>query len=170
MSKELKLGMTLRDTLTGFTGIAAARVEMLDGNIQLAIQPYVGADTKTGEMPGGMNIDIHTLEYVSDGISDRATTPNKYTIAVGDKVRDTVTGIEGIAIDRIVYLNGCVYYNVQQTKVTDRHTGVDTVPDRIFTMQARLEVVTPSHSKVEKSKPSKEGRVPGGPSTRAQRA
>ena len=34
-------------------------------------------------------------------------------IKLGNKVRDMVTGLEGIAISRIEYLNGCVQYGVR---------------------------------------------------------
>ncbi len=34
-------------------------------------------------------------------------------IKLGSKVRDNVTGIEGIAVCRLHYLNGCVRYEVQ---------------------------------------------------------
>lgn len=34
-------------------------------------------------------------------------------IKLGRKVRDKITGMEGIAISRIEYLNGCVQYAVQ---------------------------------------------------------
>lgn len=34
-------------------------------------------------------------------------------IQLGEKVRDTVTGFEGIAVARLEYLNGCVQYCVQ---------------------------------------------------------
>lgn len=32
---------------------------------------------------------------------------------LGDKVRDLVTGFEGIAISKVVYLNGCIQYCVK---------------------------------------------------------
>jgi len=32
---------------------------------------------------------------------------------LGDKVRDKVTGLVGITVDRIEYLNGCIQYGVQ---------------------------------------------------------
>jgi len=33
-------------------------------------------------------------------------------IKLGQRVKDKVTGFEGIAVSRILYLNGCVQYNV----------------------------------------------------------
>ncbi|MBA7689582.1 hypothetical protein ES703_98090 [subsurface metagenome] len=34
-------------------------------------------------------------------------------IELGDKVRDTVSGLIGIAVSEIKYLNGCLQYGVQ---------------------------------------------------------
>ena len=38
---------------------------------------------------------------------------------LGDKVRDTVTGLEGTVIARHEYLNGCVRLSVQPKEVKD---------------------------------------------------
>jgi hypothetical protein len=34
-------------------------------------------------------------------------------IKLGDKIKDTITGLEGIAIAKIEFLNGCVQYEIQ---------------------------------------------------------
>jgi hypothetical protein len=39
-------------------------------------------------------------------------------IELGSKVEDIITGLEGIAICRLVYLNGCERYEVQPRGVT----------------------------------------------------
>lgn len=40
-------------------------------------------------------------------------------IALGDKVRDTITGCEGIAMSRTECLEGCVHYDVQPQMMVD---------------------------------------------------
>ena len=40
-------------------------------------------------------------------------------IELGNKVRDKVTGLEGIAMCKCIYLNGCIQYEVQP-KVNDK--------------------------------------------------
>lgn len=40
-------------------------------------------------------------------------------IELGEKVKDTVTDFEGMAVARIVYLNGCVQIQVQSKKLKD---------------------------------------------------
>jgi hypothetical protein len=41
-----------------------------------------------------------------------------FQIQLGDKVKDLVTGYEGIVIARTEYLNGCLRYGIQRTKLT----------------------------------------------------
>ncbi len=40
-------------------------------------------------------------------------------INLGDKVKDTITGYEGIAVARTCWLNGCVRISIQSTKLKD---------------------------------------------------
>ena len=40
-------------------------------------------------------------------------------IKLGTKVKDMITGFEGVAVARIVYLNGCVQIQVQSKKLKD---------------------------------------------------
>lgn len=166
----VRLGATVRDAITGFTGTASSRVDMMGGNVQFAVQPKLTSEAKPGEFPDAMNIDHHTLEFVDAGLSDRVTTPGPITVQLGDKVKDIVTGIEGIATSRVTFMNGCIYYNVQQQKVLDKQTGIEGVPDVMFVAQVRLETVKPAVAAVKPAAKSASGKAPGGPATRAQRA
>ena len=38
---------------------------------------------------------------------------------LGKKVKDTLTGVRGVAIARIEYMNGCVQYQIQTDVVKD---------------------------------------------------
>lgn len=40
-------------------------------------------------------------------------------IELGQKVRDTITGMEGIAVGRTVWLNGCIRISVQSQMLKD---------------------------------------------------
>lgn len=62
---EVKLGLKVRDKITGYEGIATAKVEYINGCIQFCVKPKVGAD---GKMPEGEYLDVHQLEVVNDGI------------------------------------------------------------------------------------------------------
>ena len=45
---------------------------------------------------------------------------------LGDEVRDLVTGYSGIIIARSEYLNGCIRYGVQRTKLTKESKPQDS--------------------------------------------
>lgn len=62
----IRLGQTVKDRVTGFTGIAISRVEYLNGCVQFCVKPRM---RKSGEMPEGHYIDDVQLEVVGDGVS-----------------------------------------------------------------------------------------------------
>ena len=66
---EITLGNKVRDKVTGFTGIATAKVEYINKCVQFCVKPPVGKD---GKMVDGEYIDIEQLEVVSKGKSINA--------------------------------------------------------------------------------------------------
>lgn len=68
---EIKLGNKVRDKVTGYEGVATARVEYLNGCVQFCVKPRVGSD---GKMPDHEYIDVQQLEVVSQGDT---ITPSK---------------------------------------------------------------------------------------------
>ena len=61
-NKEIELGDKVRDKITGFTGIAVARTEFINGCIQYNVLPK---GDKINKMPEDMSIDEQTLEIVT---------------------------------------------------------------------------------------------------------
>lgn len=61
---KIKLGNKVVDKITGFEGIATARIEYINGCVQYCVVPKVGAD---GKMPTCEYIDHQQLEVVDDG-------------------------------------------------------------------------------------------------------
>ena len=43
-------------------------------------------------------------------------------INLGDKVKDTITDFEGTAVAKIIYLNGCIRYEVKPKGLEDGRT------------------------------------------------
>jgi hypothetical protein len=62
--QQIKLGQKVRDMVTGFEGIAVARIEYLNGCIQYCVKPK----SQNGEMPEGQYIDHQQLEVVGNGV------------------------------------------------------------------------------------------------------
>jgi hypothetical protein len=61
----MKLGNLLRDSVTGFEGIATSEVTYLNGCRQFCITPK----STDGKMPDGQYIDHQRLIVVSEGIA-----------------------------------------------------------------------------------------------------
>lgn len=81
-------------------------------------------------------------------------------IILGSKVRDWESGVEGIAVTRAEYLNGCVRYGVQPPMGKD-----GKVPDTEYVDEEQLEVIErPAVAKAQAPKAQVKKIPPGGPS------
>lgn len=107
---SIKLGSTVRDVVSGFTGIAIQRLDQLNGNVQIAIQPQM-AEGSTA-YPEAMFIDHHMIDVIDEGVSDRTTEAPCVSVLVGQQVKDRVSGLIGIATQKATYMNGCVSFQV----------------------------------------------------------
>lgn len=67
----IKLGSKVKCKVSGFTGIASARVEYLNGCVQYCVRAKVGKD---GKMPEGEYIDVNQLEVLPGGVSVNKNT------------------------------------------------------------------------------------------------
>jgi hypothetical protein len=65
--KMIKLGMEVRDKVTGFKGIAVAETTWLNGCVRWMLQPKMGKD---GKIPESAQFDEPQLEVVGKGISE----------------------------------------------------------------------------------------------------
>jgi hypothetical protein len=118
-NRPVQMGNIVRDPITGFEGMAIQLVELLNGNLQYAVQPK--CEKKDGnKLPYSYNFDTHLLEYVSEGLADKVTPPPEVPIKLGDKVKDKITLLEGIANMRAIFMNGCIYFTVQPEVKDDK--------------------------------------------------
>jgi len=68
----IRLGQQVRDKVSGFTGIATAKVEYLNGCVQYCVKPKI--KTKNDNtMPEGQYIDEGQLEIISKGLRTKKT-------------------------------------------------------------------------------------------------
>jgi hypothetical protein len=85
----IALGSTVKDNITGFEGIAVARLTHLHGCVHIAVQPK---ELKDGRPQKEYLFDEQRVEVLTT--TDRpAGTPK---LGLGSKVRDTVSGYEGV--------------------------------------------------------------------------
>lgn len=59
---KIQLGDKVRDTVSGFEGIATVRIEYISGCSRIGVQPLVGAD---GKIPDAGHFDEPMLEVVT---------------------------------------------------------------------------------------------------------
>ncbi len=67
-------------------------------------------------------------------------------INLGDKVKDIITGIKGIAIAKCIYLNGCNHIGFQLPFKDGK------IPDIVWIDEPQVEVVTKSTRKKRKTR------------------
>lgn len=111
-SKEIRLGTTVQDTLTGLTGTVVSKHEAFGGAVEWGIQPPMPGPKS--DMPEMEFVPEVILLYTGEGVSERLPAiPNTDTLVLGDAVEDRVTAIKGIAIERVTTLNGTIQYLVE---------------------------------------------------------
>ena len=70
--REIKLGEKVKDIVSGFTGIAIARTEYLNGCIQYTVQSKKGKDNEIKNV----DIDEEQIKKVDDGILKKKKVTN----------------------------------------------------------------------------------------------
>lgn len=131
MSNAIKLGNYVRDQVTGLEGYAYQMFTKLNGTVQFAIQPVC----KDNVLPDPVFVDVFTLVYVNDGVANIVPAIDKHFIEFGEHVVDVASKQHGIVTGKVIYLNGCVYYEVTVESVDNKH------PDVFYCEHKRLDVV-----------------------------
>lgn len=161
---EIALGSRIRDILSGVEGMAMSRTDCLNGNVRYALQPK----SENGvSLPDAFDFDYHNLEVIDPGVSHRAVTPPEVNIRLGDRVRDIVSGYEGIATAKLTHLNGCVYFSVVPPK--SEKAMFTEAPGGSSMPHERLRVCKTGGLADEFSKAPATERPTGGPTTKVAR-
>ena len=114
-AQALKLGSLVKDSITGFTGIAIARTEFAYGCVHIRIQAT--GMTEAGEPVGAHSFDDQRIEVLAPP-SQEWPEPKKSKIKLGDVVRDLLTGAVGIATSQTVRIDGATKLIVEQPGLT----------------------------------------------------
>lgn len=161
--KIIPLGTTVKCVATGVRGYAMTVTETFNGNLRYGVQPK---DEEGVKMPDAWEIDHHTLDIIDEGISARGTPPPPSDIAVGERVKDALSGFEGIVANKTTHLNGCVYCLVvpqvkKETLLNEAPAGSHIAVERLVKVDGGVTV--------KREKESTPERRSGGPSTRSVR-
>jgi hypothetical protein len=156
------LGKTVRDRMSGFSGIASSYTESLTGNVQYSIQ----APAKDGVLADPVGFDVQQVDLVEGPTLTVTSPPADVGIKLGEAVEDIVSGFKGTVTRKVTFVNGCVYFIIMGK--FDPKTG-HTVED--FTEWKRLKRTGVGVSKTIATKAEKAvvGKGPGGPNVRMQR-
>ena len=167
---DIVLGLEIRHLVTDLKGTITSMRERLSGQKQFMIEPRGDGTT----IPDAIYTDWQTIEVIGNGLK-HLVTPADTTVEVklGQTVKHKITGFVGIAVERLTYMNGCVFFQVDPTeeyiKTLDKNFPIKS---QLFDHQF-LEIidedpivlpVAPKHTAEETLKPT------GGPSRRVNNA
>lgn len=100
MTEEIALGDIAKDDLTGFEGVVIQRTFWLSNCDRLTLQPK---ELKDGKPQDPVSFDITHCQLITKGAHPRADLSAKDQrddLLLGDTIRDTITGFEGIVVGR----------------------------------------------------------------------
>lgn len=104
---KLVRGFNARDVTTGIVGMVISISPMIDGSVQVCLQPPV--EKPTDKAPDPRWVDEQAAEYVDDGeVARFAYAEPIGEWDFGDPVRDTITGATGIISEFQLCRNGCI--------------------------------------------------------------
>lgn len=128
---NVKIGDQVKDEISGVKGIIVAQHDYLYGCHRSRVQP---AGMKDGKPIEQSTFDTAQLKLITAGVV--AYTAPVPVAKLGDKVRDRLTGYEGVATARFEYLFGPPAIGVQPQSLKDGK------PAESFTFdEMQLEVV-----------------------------
>jgi len=100
----IKLGSLVKDNLTGFEGIATARMYHLHGCIHIFVQPTTLKDD--GSPKAEAAFDEQRIELIDGNTQFVAEHEREPSIVLGSKVKDKQSGFTGIASNYVMQLFG----------------------------------------------------------------
>lgn len=165
--REATLGNQVKDVVSGMKGTLMAFAEHLSGTVHCTIQAPMGKGK--GEEDKSVFVDVMQVEYVGEGIKAKPLDDTSH-IVLGDFYRDVVTGFEGYAVMKLMFISGCTQVCLQPKIVGDDKSKV---PEDVGFDWKRIEFVEKGPVLVqadpvvdEESAPkptTKKDRVKGGP-------
>lgn len=136
--KKVEMGHSAKNIITGIEGIVTARSETLNGTIQFCVTPE-------GVTPDGKPHEIKWMDEAllvgTDANAMVAHELTKTNIVLGTTV-EHFSGFRGIALERIEYINGCVYIGVMpKTDDPNKMPEIQYTPCQYLTVHAEETLV-----------------------------
>lgn len=165
---DIKLGMTIKCLQSGLEGTASTKRWTLDGSVTFAIQPV----SESGNvLHDSIYVDYHSIAIVDNHLSGRAEPEDPTCkVQLGDRVRDVISGFEGVAFEKMMFLNGCVYFMIRNEELNKDGKMTETfLNHKSLEIIGEHEVVKEIIAKKSTPKKSDSDRPVGGPMSKAQR-
>lgn len=135
-TSKLVRGHNARDVTTGIVGMVIAISPMIDGSVQVCLQP--AAEKPTDKAPDPRWVDEQACEYIDDGEVARFSYAEKIgEWDFGDPVRDSITGASGIISEFQLCRNGCIL-----ACVSPKTDGGANSPQPAWVSISRLQRIT----------------------------
>lgn len=142
----VRLGSRVRDLITGLTGIAIARTEWLYGCARVVVEP---TELRDGKPMDAVWFDEQRVEEIEPNVMP-VVEPGPVDIALGNKVKDKITGFQGVAVAKTIWSSGSVTLSIEPTELHDRKPIEAQAFDshRVQLLEETSPPVSKSHSAV----------------------
>jgi hypothetical protein len=143
--QEVKVGDRVKDRISGFSGIVTSITDYVAGCRRVGVSPE---KLHNGEVIERGIFDEPNLQILEKAVftSDNEAKPK---IKLGDRVRDKISTMEGIATSITTYLSSDVYIGVTPTKVKDGKPleGVNVPHQLVEVVKEQVEKEPPKGSR-----------------------
>ena len=119
MNNMVEVGDTVRDVITGFTGIVKVVVRWHHACNRIIVQPRDLEDKKANYVQATHTFDEPEIEILQKKTIVLSVTPETTNLKIGDLVKDTYTPFQGKIAGFAEYLNGCLRVAVQSPTLKD---------------------------------------------------
>ncbi len=145
----VNLGSRVRDSLTGFEGVAIARISHLYGCVHIAILP---TELKDGSPQKERIFDEQRVEVLT--ASDRPAKTPLYEL--GNVVRDTITGLTGV-----ITVWADEISNAPLVSITSQSLHEGRPIDSSYLTEGRLELVKATRPAISPDSSATSGSISG---------
>ena len=142
---KIEFGYKYRDLITGFDGIVETRGMFFTGCDRVKLVSGLKDEDKQW-------FDVPSLEFVDEGIYDKLQSEacNRYDdienakFSFGDKVKDSVSGFEGVIIGIAISISGDINYGV-----CPKYDKNSKSNDAVWYDEGRLELIKEKEKEVK---------------------